>query len=233
MACVVTNLPIHYGDPVVAFKVLPIEGKYGRGTPGDSLTASHYIVSFPIEGTYGDYGHIEAADKTYGQKHPDEGEPDESLYMIMHRFAYETLAKTMKRRRAEWKAMWADNKPDWMVQEEADIEEILQEQEARAADPSSYEPKWRVNCRGAEMMFHSPEGEYPHTKFWKTAFHAHPQPRLFYEAYNETVGWMSGARYMFNFDIRPSLYAGQDTEEEGLKELHEACLKWLKEAYED
>lgn len=233
LACMATNLSLTYGDPVVAYPVSKIDGKFGRGEPGDLLCSSHFIAGWPIRGTYGDYGHIDTPDKTYGQKHPHDGtEPDENEYIIFHAWAYDIMQATVEAERQRHKAWMAEYykdepEPEWRVKEREDTEAMIQEQEARVADPENYEPKVWINSRA--NLFYAPEGEYPHEKFWRTAFCNTDKPRALYEKYQEEVGWMTAARYTFNFQIRPSLYAGQEVELDGQIILHEAALKYLKE----
>lgn len=233
MACKATNLSLTYGDPIVAFPVLPITGKHGRSEPGDLLCSSHHIVGWPIHGTYGDYGHIDTPEKTYGQKHPHDGsKPDELEYMMFHEFAFDLLKATVFKERARheaWQAEYYADKPEpeWRAQERADLEGKIQEQEERVRDPENYEPRLWVNSRG--HMFYAPEGEYPHEAFWRTAFTQSDAPRQFYADYEDKVGWIHAARYTFNFQISPSLYAGQEVELDGQIAMHSAALKYLEE----
>ena len=146
--CAATGIPLTYDDPVIAFRVKPIIDKHGRGMPGDCLTASHFITSWPIVGKYDDYGYINGDDgKVYGdrrnrdwmkdeEKHDD---PDDGEYMIFHRFAYDAMMRAFCRERdrhAAWmKEYYAENaKPDWKVSEEKEIEDLIVEQEQRVAD---------------------------------------------------------------------------------------------------
>lgn len=235
MACKVTNLPINYGDPVVAYAVTKIDGKHGRGEAGDCLVSTHYITSWPIHGKYNDYGQIETDEKIFGEKHPDEGEPDENEYMIMHEFAYKTIRDAVFRERVRHKA-WTDKyyaengTPDWIIEEREGIEAEIVLQEQRLADPDNFEdPGPRLMNRGMSVMFYAPEGEYPHERFWRAAFLKSDEPRMFYEAYKENISWMHSARYAFNFHIGMSLYAGQEVEDTGLLELHQKCVEHLQE----
>jgi len=102
LACVATNMTIQEGDRCVAFVVEPIDRKYGRGMPGDSITSPFYITSYPIRGEYADYGHGDAdSGKTYGR------EETTDRLMIFHEWAYEAILSAVHAERARYKA-WED-----------------------------------------------------------------------------------------------------------------------------
>lgn len=245
--CVITGLHINYGDEIVAVPVK--RSKYAAGTPQypskfgdwDAITSAFYPITFPIFGTYDDYGRIEVTSdrckKILARLEEDNDEAN-SLYhmMYMHKFAYDLAVKDYA------SDFWIEHHTERRKETEDELKRLyagglihqLDDGETEKMDAKEL---MRISLNDS-MIRHQLDrivcGYLPidGQSHWKNII---MEAKTFDDAmviinkFRDTIGALEDSRNIFGYQFRPTYYGDQDTDLDAELSMAEASVKFLKQ----
>lgn len=224
MACAVTNLPIQYGEDCVLIEV------ENDGDGFDMIHSHFYPVDYPIFGKYDDYGRLDRGP-----------EVDKEKSMFIHRFAWDNVMEAVTANREYWaKAQkeYSPNKESFSDKKIRELKENLAKMQERQDLNLAHDDDGLIKHLVLKSVVRTQieslvrnDGSHTGMVHWRDRINDAEDVIAEYEKYNASLGALESGRHLFNYQIRPSYYAGQEVHKKALAKMTNDVNAWLRKEH--